>query len=147
MENPCKLPFVLKKGALSEKDVALLQVVIAISSGILSSSAVATVLKAWLDNRKTTLTIQIDGSKKTLAYEGHHLNQDAPTIQTIVEKLNEHTKVVIPADVVTIDLPYAGQQAEAILEVGSHQDTTSHIDSEQAITRQRPSLLKRFWRV
>jgi hypothetical protein len=114
MENTFRLSFASKKGAPSEKNATLLQIIIVISSSILSSSAIATVLKAWLDNRKTTLTIQIDGSRKTLEYEGHHLTQDAATIQTIVEKLNENTKVVIPVDIVTIDLTDDGQKEEDV---------------------------------
>jgi hypothetical protein len=144
MENTFGLPFASKKGAPSEKNATLLQIIIVISSGILSSSAIATALKAWFDNRKTTLTIQIDGGRKTLVYEGHHLSQDAPTIQTIVEKLSENTKVVIPVDAVITLLTDDGQKEEAVLESGSHQDTASHDDSEQAVPRQHPSLLKRF---
>jgi hypothetical protein len=144
MENTFKLPFASKKGIPSEKNATLLQIIIVISSGFLSSSAIATALKAWLDNRKTTLTIQIDGGRKTLAYEGHHLSQDAPTIQTIVEKLSENTKVVIPVDAVITLLTEDGQKVEAVLEAGSHQDTASHGDCERAIPRQHPSLLKRF---
>jgi Effector Associated Constant Component 1 len=144
MENIFGLPFASKKGAPSEKNGALLQIIIVISSGILSSSAIATALKAWLDNRKTTLTIQIDGGRKTLAYEGHHLNQDAPTIQAIVEQLSENTKVVVPVDAVITLLRDDGQKEEAVLQAGSPQDPVSHDDSEQAVPRQHLSLLKRF---
>ncbi len=144
MENTFGLPFASKKGAPSEKNGALLQIIIVISSGILSSSAIATALKAWLDNRKTTLTIQIDGGRKTLAYGGHHLSQDAPTIQTIVEQLSENTKVAIPVDTVITLLRDDGQKEEAVLQAGSPQDPVSHDDSEQAVLRQHPSLLKRF---
>jgi hypothetical protein len=112
MENAFKLPFAFKKGARPEKNTPLLQIIIVISSGILSSSAIATALKAWLDNRKTLLTIQIDGSRKTLVYKGHHLAQDAPTIQTIVEKLSENTHVVTSVDAVVIDLTDDEQKKE-----------------------------------
>lgn len=144
MENTFRLLFASKKGAPSEKNATLLQIIIVISSGILSSSAIATALKAWLDNRKTTLTIQIDGGRKTLAYEGRHLSQDAPTIQTIVEKLSENTKVAIPVDAVITLLTDDGPKEEAVLEAGSHQDSASHDDSEQTGPRQHPSLWKRF---
>jgi hypothetical protein len=144
MENTFKLPFAFKKGALSQKNVTLVQIIVVLSSGILSSSAIATALKAWLDNRKTLLTIQIDGGRKTLVYEGHHLDQDATTIQTIVEKLSKNTQVVTSVDAVMIGLTDDEQKEEAVLEAGSHQDTASHDDSEQAAPRQQPSLLKRF---
>jgi len=144
MENTFKIPFPFKKGALSEKNMLLLQAIVVISSGILSSSAVATALKAWLDNRKTQLTIQIDGDRKTLVYEGHHLAQDAATIQTIVEKLSTNTKVVTSIDAVMISLTDDEPKEETLLEGGNHQDATSHDDSEQTITQQHTSLLKRF---
>jgi hypothetical protein len=132
MDNIFKLPFTWKNGISSEKKDVLLQTVIVISSGILSSSAVATALKAWLDNRKTTLTIQIDGGKKSLVYEGHHLNEDAMLIQSIVEKLSESTRVMIPVGAVTIDLTDDEQKAQSALETGSHQEITTHDDSQFA---------------
>jgi hypothetical protein len=114
MQNTFRLPFISKKGVPSEKNATLLQIIIVISSGIFSSSAIATALKAWLDNRKTMLTIQIDGDRKTLVYEGHHLSQDAPTIRTILDTLSENTNVIIPAGTVIIDLTDDGQKEEAI---------------------------------
>ena len=135
MDHTFKLPFAAKKGVPFDKNVTLLQAIIVIGSGILSSSAIATALKAWLDNRKTTLEIQIDGDRKTLAYTGHHLNQDAPTIQTIVERLSENTKAV---DTVLVLLRDEEQKEKDVLEVGDHQDD----NSEQAVPLQRPSLLK-----
>lgn len=144
MENTFRLPFAAKKGAPSEKHATLFQLIVVNSSGILSSSAIATALKARLDNRKTTLTVHIDGGRKTLAYGGHHLNQDAPTIQTIMEKLSENAHVIIPVDAVITPLTADGQKEEAVLESGNHQETTTHDDSEQAVARQQPSLVKRF---
>ncbi len=52
MENKFRLPFAYNKGTLPEKNSNLLQIIIFIGSGILSFSAIATVLKALLDNRK-----------------------------------------------------------------------------------------------
>ncbi len=85
----------------------------------------------------------MEGEKHS-QYEGHHLSQDAPTIQTIVEKLSENTKVVIPVDAVITLLTDDRQKKEAVLEAGSHQDIASHDDCEQAVPRQHPSLLKHF---
>ncbi len=115
-----------------------------IGSGILSSSVIATVLKAWLDNRKATLTIQIDGNRKTLTYEGHHLNQDAAPLQTLLEKLREDTNIAPPIDAVAIDLIYDEQNKEGVLEVGNHQEHTIHSGSEQAVAGEQLSLLKRL---
>src|SRR5689334_10335635 len=100
MENAFRFLFPSEKDVLSVKKGALLQLIVVISSGILSSSAIATALKAWLENRKTRLTIRIDDKGKTLTYEGHHLNQDAPTIHTLVEKLSQHPDAVIHVDAV-----------------------------------------------
>ena len=50
------------------KKVDLVQIMVVISSGILSSTTIATVVKAWLDSRKTRLTIQIDGKTKKAEY-------------------------------------------------------------------------------
>jgi len=100
MENAFRFPFPLKNDELSVKKSALLQIIFVISSGILSSTAVATALKAWLENRKTRLTIRIDDKGKTLTYEGHHLNQDAPTIHVLMEKLNQSPDAVIHVDAV-----------------------------------------------
>ena len=144
MQDTSRLPFAYHEGAPSEKNAHLLQIIVVISSGILSSSAIATVVKAWLDNRKTTLTIQIDGNRKTLTYEGHHLNQDATPLQTLLEKLREDTNVAPPVDAVTIDLIDDGQKEEGVLEVGNHQENTIHDGSEQAVAGERLSLLKRL---
>lgn len=70
--------------------------VLVISSGVLSSSAIATALKTWLENRKTKLTIHIDEKGNTLTYEGHHLNQDAPTLHALPEKLSQHSDGILP---------------------------------------------------
>jgi hypothetical protein len=120
MEHTFRFPFTSKKGARSEKNTTLLQIIVVISSGILSSSAIATALKAWLDNKKTTLTIQIDGGRKMLTYEGQHLNQDAPTIQIIMERLSENTKVVPSVDTVITFLREDEQKEQDALEAGNH---------------------------
>ena len=144
MKNKFRFPFVYPEGKASEKNATLLQIIIVISSSILSSSAVATVVKAWLDNRKTKLTIQINGNRKTLAYEGHHLNQDATTIQSIVDMLSKGTTITTSVDAVTIDLTDDGQKEQYVLEAGSYQENTTHDDNEQAATLQQPSLLQRL---
>src|SRR5262249_38336826 len=131
MENTFRLPFAYQKGALYEKHSHLMQIIIVISSGILSSSAIATVVKAWLDNRKTTLTIQIDGDRKKLQYAGHHLNQDAATIQTLLDTLKEDTHVAPSVDAVITLLTNDGQKEEDVLEVDSHQENTIHDGNEQ----------------
>jgi len=143
MENTFGPPFAYNAGVPSKKHANLLQIIIIISSGIFSSSAIATVLKAWLDNRKTKLTIQIDGESKKLEYEGHHLNQDAATIQTVLDKLSEGTAVAQPIDAVTIDLTYDEQTEEYVLEARRHQGNSMH-DDEQAVVPRQSSLLKRL---
>lgn len=144
MQDTSRLPFAYHEGAPFEKNANLLQIIVVIGSGILSSSVIATVLKAWLDSRKATLTIQIDGNRKTLTYEGHHLNQDAAPLQTLLEKLREDTNIAPPVDAVAIDLIDDGQHKEGVLEVGNHQEHTIHSGSEQAVVLQQLSLLKRF---
>jgi hypothetical protein len=144
MENTFRLPFAYHEGALSEKHPHLIQIIIVISSGILSSSAIATVVKAWLDNRKTTLTIQIDGDRKKLHYEGHHLNQDTPTIQAILDTLSEDTQVAPSVDAVITLLTNDEQKEEDVLEAGNHLENNIHNGSERAVALQQPSLLKRL---
>src|SRR5690348_18001572 len=63
-----------------QKKVDLVQIMVVISSGILSSTTIATVVKAWLESRKTRLTLQIDGETKKLEYEGLYLSQEVSTI-------------------------------------------------------------------
>jgi len=144
MENTFRLPFTYQGGAPYEKHSHLIQIIIVISSGILSSSVIATVVKAWLDNRKTTLTIQTDGDSKKLQYAGHHLNQDAATIQTLLDTLREDTHVAPSVDAVITLLTHDGQKEEDVLEVGGHQENTIHDGSEQAVALEPPSLLKRL---
>ena len=115
--------------------------IIVISSGILSSSTLATVLKAWLDNRKTKLMIQIDGDKKTLEYEGHHLTQDVIAIQTILEKPSEVINVTTSVDAMMRD---DGQKEEGVLQSSSRHDRPAPNDNEQRVTLKPPSLLKRL---
>jgi hypothetical protein len=122
----------------------LFQMIIAISSGILSSSAIATVLKAWIENRKTRLTICIDPEGKTLAYEGHHLNQDAPTLHILVEKVSQHPDLVLPVDAVIAPLRENKQKENDVLEVSNHQENAMHDGSEQFVARVLPPPLKRL---
>jgi hypothetical protein len=145
MENTFRFPFPLKKGVSSEKKSTLLQMIVVVSSALLSSSAIATALKAWLENRKTRLTIHINNEGKTLTYQGHHLNQDAPTIYTLVEKLSQHPHVVIPIDVEISPLRDDGQKEGDAPEIGSHQQKAIHDGSEQTVARELPSLLKQLW--
>jgi hypothetical protein len=121
MKDRFKFPFVAPEHSTSGKYSTLLQVIIVLSSSILSSSVVATVAKAWLDNRKTKLTIQIDGSKKMLQYEGHHLNQDAATIQSVLDTLSKETTIATAVDVVTINVTDDGQKEAYRLAAGTHQ--------------------------
>jgi hypothetical protein len=144
MENKFRLPFAYHEGSSSEKHSNLLQIMLVLSSGILSSSAIATVVKAWLDTRKTTLTIQIDGDRKTLQYEGHHLKEDAATIQTVFDTLNEDTKVAQSIGTVITLLTDDRQKEKHILASGSHQEHISHGGSEQAGALQPPSFLQRL---
>ncbi len=76
------------EGPSLQKKVDLVQIIVVISSGILSSTTIATVIKAWLDSRKTRLTIQIDGETKRLEYEGLYLNQEISAIQALLETLD-----------------------------------------------------------
>ena len=142
MENTFRFPFSSKKGVSSEKESALLQAVIVISSGILSSSTIAVVLKAWLDTRKTRLTIQIDGDRKTLEYEGLYFSQDASTLQHVVEKLSEPIAAALPVDVVVTPLTDDEQTERKVLDAGRNLDTNTHQDGEQVIPRQQHSFLK-----
>ncbi|HLG65530.1 MAG TPA: hypothetical protein VKY19_26635 [Ktedonosporobacter sp.] len=63
------------------------QVITVVGSALLSSSVVATAIKAWLDSRKRKITLSLDGSKKTLVYEGPNIKEDAATIQKMIDKL------------------------------------------------------------
>jgi hypothetical protein len=141
MKDTFKFPFAHPEHT---KNSTLLQIIVVIGSGILSSSALATVVKAWLDNRKTKLTIQIEGNKKTVEYEGHHLNQDTATIQSVLDVLSKNTTVATAVDVVTINLTNDGQKGAYMLTAGDHQEDTTRDGSEQIATRQQPSLLKRL---
>src|SRR5436190_596204 len=85
-----------------QKKVDLVQIMVVIGSGILSSTTIATVVKAWLDSRKTRLRIQIDGESKKLEYEGLYLRQEVSTIQAILETLDEEAHDTESVDTVTI---------------------------------------------
>ncbi len=141
MKDTFRLPFIHPE---QTKNSTLLQIIVVIGSGILSSSALATVAKAWLDNRKTKLTIQIEGTKKSVAYEGHHLNQDAATIQSVLDVLSKNTTVATAVDVVTINLSNDGQKEAYMLAASKHQEDPTHDDSKQIAAHQPPSLLKRL---
>ncbi|MBO0777544.1 MAG: hypothetical protein J2P37_01840 [Ktedonobacteraceae bacterium] len=144
MESTFRLPFASKQGVPSEKNATLLQIIVVISSGILSSSVIATVLKAWLDNRKTTLTVQVEGDRKKLEYAGHHLNEDAAVIQGVLEKLNENEKVIASTGIVRIDRVYDGQKGEYIVESSNAQSKAIQEKEEETGAAQRSSLLKRL---
>jgi hypothetical protein len=104
------------EGPSPQKKVDLVQIIVVISSGILSSTTIATVIKAWLDSRKTRLTIQIDGETKKLEYEGLYLNQEVSTIQAILETLSKETHDTGSVDAVMIELRDDGQQEARLLE-------------------------------
>ena len=138
MEDHPGLPSTCNQNTPSEKYPNLMQIVIVLGSGILSSSVIATALKAWLDNRKTRLTIEIDGDMKTLKYEGHHLNQDAATIQIVLEKLSEESSAARPADSVTIEMTYDGQKEQYVLEAGDLEKHVSQDKSGQVAPEEQP---------
>jgi hypothetical protein len=123
-----------------QKKVDLVQIMVVISSAILSSTTIATVVKAWLDSRKTRLTIQIDGETKQLEYEGLYLSQEVATIQALLETLGEETHDTEPVDAVTIDLRDDGQQ-EACLPGALDHETA---DSGQTVALSPPSSWKRL---
>jgi galactitol-specific phosphotransferase system IIB component len=125
---------------LPQKKVDLVQIIVVIGSGILSSTTIATVVKAWLDSRKTRLTIQIDGETKKLEYEGLYLSQEVSTIQAILETLGEETHNTESVDAVTIDLTDDGQQEARLLEALDHEKD----DSGQAVALSSPSPWKRL---
>jgi hypothetical protein len=144
MESIHHFLFPSKNGSPSEQKSILLQMIIVISSGILSSSAIATVLKAWIENRKTRLTIRIDTEGKTLTYEGHHLNQDAPTLHVLVEKVSQHPDLVLPVGTVIAPLRENEQKEKDVLKVSSHQENAMLDGSKQFMVRALPSPLKRL---
>jgi hypothetical protein len=123
-----------------QKKVDLVQIMVVISSGILSSTAIATVGKAWLDSRKTRLTIQIDGETKKLEYEGLYLSQEVATIQALLETLGEETHDTESVGTVTIDLRDDGQQETCLLEALDHEKDASG----QAVALSSPSPWKRL---
>jgi galactitol-specific phosphotransferase system IIB component len=123
-----------------QKKVDLVQIMVVIGSGILSSTTIATVVKAWLDSRKTRLTIQIDGEAKKLEYEGLYLSQEASTIQAILETLGEETHDTESVGAVTIDLTDDEQQEVCLLEALDHEKA----DSRQAVALSSPSSWKRL---
>ena len=104
------------EGPSPQKKVDLVQIIVVISSGILSSTTIATVIKAWLDSRKTRLTIQIDGETKKLEYEGLYLGRDVSTIQALLETLDEEIHDTGSVDAVMIELRDDGQQEAHLLE-------------------------------
>jgi hypothetical protein len=118
----------------------LVQIMIVIGSGILSSTTIATVLKAWLDSRKTRLTIRIEGETKKLEYEGLHLSREVSSIQAILETLGEQTHNTDAIDAVTIDLTDDAHQEAHLLEALDHKKD----DSGQAMVPSSPSPWKRL---
>lgn len=141
MKDTFRLPFI-RPGYT--KNSTLLQIIVVIGSSILSSSALATVAKAWLDNRKTKLTIQIEGNKKSVSYEGHHLSQDTATIQRVLDVLSKNTTVTTAVDVVTINLSNDGQKEAYMLTASNHQEDSTHDGCEQTPIFQQPFFLKRL---
>lgn len=123
-----------------QKKVDLVQILVVISSGILSSTTMATVVKAWLESRKTRLRIQIDGETKKLEYEGLYLSQEVSTIQALLETLGEETYDTQSVDAVTIDLRDDGQQEACLLGALDHETA----DSGQTVTQSSPSSWKRL---
>ncbi len=122
------------------KKVDLVQIMVVISSGILSSTTIATVVKAWLDSRKTRLTIQIDGKTKKLEYEGLYLSQEVSTLQALLETLGEEKHDIASVDAVTMDLRDDEQQEVCVLEALDQEKA----DSEQAVALSSPSSWKRL---
>lgn len=144
MRDKLILPSAGQTDESPEKSSNLAQVLIIITSGILSSSAVAAVVKAWLDNRRTRLTVQIDGEKRTLEYEGHHLEQDAPLIQHVVETLNTRANSEQSLVSVTIDPEFEGKTEKYMLEAGTTQQQPVDAADKSASEQTSSSRLKRL---
>lgn len=75
------------KSEISRPDIE--QLITVIGTAVLSSSAVAATIKAWLDSRKCKITISIDGSTKKLEYEGPKIKQNVAAIQQLIDKFAE----------------------------------------------------------
>lgn len=101
------------------KEMPVLRAVTVIGSGLLSSTALAAALKAWLENRRTKVTIQIEGRRRTLTYEGHHLERDSATLQAMMTQLGEHERDLAPNERVRVSVvDEAGALQPALLTSG-----------------------------
>jgi hypothetical protein len=75
------------KVELSRPDIE--QLITVIGTAVLSSSAVAATIKAWLDSRKCKITISIDGTNKKVEYEGPKIKQNLAAIKMMIDQLAE----------------------------------------------------------
>ena len=66
-----------------------------IGSAVLSSTVLATAIKAWLQYHKTVITIKISGSQKEVTFEGPGLKNSVSEIRAILEAM-EHKEGTTP---------------------------------------------------
>lgn len=54
-------------------------------SAVLSSTVLATAIKAWLQSRRVKITIETSENNKTVTFEGPNLKDSVPDIQAIIK--------------------------------------------------------------
>lgn len=126
----------------TDKHSTIIQLLIVIGSGILSSSVIATALKTWLDNQKTTLKVQIEGETKKLEYTGPRLHQDATVIQHLLNNLTE-ARQPSSTHPVTINLIYDQQEEAYVLAPDRTQQATITQENNEPVSLP-PSRIKQF---
>ena len=58
-------------------------------SALLSSSVLTTIIKAWLQSRRTKITITQRSSETQLTFEGPDLKESEETIQSLLESMRD----------------------------------------------------------
>lgn len=67
------------------------QLITVLGSAVLSSTALAGAIKAWLEFNKTRITISLEGSKKTIKFEGPNLKASVTEIEHLINALSDET--------------------------------------------------------
>jgi hypothetical protein len=69
------------------------EIISVVGSALLSSSVLATLIKAWLQSSRTKITITQTSSKTELTFEGPDLRESEETIQSLLESMRDKSPV------------------------------------------------------
>ena len=72
-----------------------------VGSAVLSSTVLATAIKAWL-HRKSKITIKVTGSQKQVTFEGPNLKYSVPEIQALLEAMQRKEGQIEELNVIAV---------------------------------------------